>query len=81
MGRGQTARSAAAAVAASSVSGFPSVAKQPSSLAASQLASAARQPTMLNFGASLQQAAVSHLGMPLSFPASPRLRGQWGCEP
>lgn len=25
---------------------------------------AARQPTMLNFGASLQQAAVSHLGMP-----------------
>lgn len=42
---------------------------------------AAKQPTMLNFGASLQQAAVSHLGMPLSFPASPRLTGQQGCEP
>lgn len=38
MGRGQTARSAAAAGAASSVSGRPSVAKQPSSIAASELA-------------------------------------------
>lgn len=38
MGRGQTARSAAAAGATSSVSGRPSVAKQRSSVAASQLA-------------------------------------------
>lgn len=36
---------------------------------------------MLNFGASLQQAAVSHLGMPLSFPSSLRLRGQPGHQP
>lgn len=36
---------------------------------------------MLNFGASLQQAAVSHLGMPLSFLASPRLRARRGANP
>lgn len=62
MGRGQTARSAEAAAGATS-----SVSARPSGPAAQQPVSvppAARQPTMLNFGASLQQAAVSHLGMP-----------------
>ena len=36
---------------------------------------------MLNFGASLQQASVSHLGMPLSFLYLLRLRGQPGRQP
>ena len=36
---------------------------------------------MLNFGASLQQAAVSDLGMPLPYSASLSLRGPRGREP
>jgi hypothetical protein len=73
MGRGQTARSAAAvaAGAASSVSVRPSVARQPTAQQPLSSQPAAKQPAMLNFGASLQQAAVSHLGMSLFFPAPP----------
>ncbi|XP_004607839.2 Krueppel-like factor 10 [Sorex araneus] len=69
MGRGQTARSAAAAAAASSVSGCPSECRQPRSAAAAAAVAAAaaaaatavRQPSMLNFGASLQHTAEERM--------------------
>lgn len=43
--------------------------------------SAARQPTMLNFGASLQQAAVSHLGVPCPGSPARHVRAAGGREP